>query len=167
MTPERWEAYMYGLIDLSPGSAKKHFRQSIKDEWGCCAYCGRVPDKDDRSSEMTLDHVKPRFFGGSSLRSNLVPACTRCNKDKGSIRYWKHWYEEQVFYCPAKAARIETWLQPESIGGNNGRGFHYRTTVRPQKAQDRDEGALASRVNGSIIRVLGGSVSAEAVLFAA
>ena len=164
MTPERWEAYMYGLIDLSPGSARKRFRQSIKDEWGCCAYCGKEPIEGDQSSLMTLDHVKPRFFGGSSLRSNLIPACTSCNKDKGSIRYWRHWYEKQDFYCPAKAARIETWMKPESIGGNNGRGLDYRTAIPTKEVGSRDRELLSRRAQRGITCLLGGEISAEAML---
>jgi len=106
MTPEHWDNYVFSLIDLSPGSARKRFRQSIKEEWGCCAYCGRDKDDSGGALVLTLDHIKPRAWGGSSMRSNLVAACRRCNAAKGSERDWQKWFQGQVFYCPSRAARI-------------------------------------------------------------
>jgi 5-methylcytosine-specific restriction endonuclease McrA len=37
-----------------------------------------------------LDHVQPRTYGGKNITSNLVPACLKCNQDKGSNE-WKTW----------------------------------------------------------------------------
>jgi 5-methylcytosine-specific restriction endonuclease McrA len=44
-----------------------------------CQYCGRK----FRTTELSLDHVVPRSRGGESSWTNLVCACTRCNKRKG------------------------------------------------------------------------------------
>ena len=87
MTPEHWDDYVFSLIDLSPGGARRRFRQSIKEEWGCCAYCGKSHDDKGKSLTMTLDHVRPRAFGGRSLRSNLVAACRTCNAAKGTFTW--------------------------------------------------------------------------------
>ena len=46
-----------------------------RDGW-TCAYCGR-PSKD-----LTLDHVVPRYRGGSHSWDNLVSACKPCNHRK-------------------------------------------------------------------------------------
>jgi hypothetical protein len=113
MTPEHWDSYVYNLVDLSSGSARKRFRQSIKDAWGCCAYCGRSEDDKGEELALTLDHVRPRSRGGSTLRSNLIPACRRCNLSKGSERDWHGWYLKQQFYCGDRAERIRAWLQPK------------------------------------------------------
>ena len=44
-----------------------------------CQYCGkRFP-----TSELSLDHVLPASQGGETSWSNLVCACTACNKRKG------------------------------------------------------------------------------------
>jgi len=44
-----------------------------------CQYCGkRFP-----TSELSLDHIMPRSRGGGASWTNLVCACTRCNKCKG------------------------------------------------------------------------------------
>jgi len=44
-----------------------------------CQYCGlRYP-----RSELNLDHVIPRSFGGRSTWSNVVCSCLECNRRKG------------------------------------------------------------------------------------
>ncbi len=44
-----------------------------------CQYCGsRFP-----TSELSLDHVMPRARGGEASWTNMVCACTECNKQKG------------------------------------------------------------------------------------
>ena len=91
LIPERWENYRFGLVEISKGAALRRFRQSIKDEWGCCAYCG-MKHENDVKIHLTIDHVKPKAHGGSSLRTNLVPACLPCNSAKGSTRDWLVWY---------------------------------------------------------------------------
>ncbi len=45
-----------------------------------CQYCRRAL----HPSELTLDHVIPRSRGGTRCWENLVAACMRCNRRKGS-----------------------------------------------------------------------------------
>lgn len=45
----------------------------------CCQYCGRRHP----TSELSLDHVIPRARGGEATWTNIVCACTECNKKKG------------------------------------------------------------------------------------
>ena len=88
---EDWGDLLYSLDCLSKGQAKRKFRKSIKYGWGgLCCYC-----RCNRAT--TLDHVKPRSKGGSSLRSNLLPACIECNHSKGS-EPWLVWFQRQSFY---------------------------------------------------------------------
>ena len=54
-----------------------------------CIYCSNLA--------TTLDHIIPKCNGGQNLQSNLVGACERCNRAKGTI-YWKIWYKQQDFY---------------------------------------------------------------------
>jgi 5-methylcytosine-specific restriction endonuclease McrA len=44
-----------------------------------CQYCGRKFP----TTELSLEHVVPRFRGGESTWTNIVCACTNCNKRKG------------------------------------------------------------------------------------
>ena len=54
-----------------------------------CIYCSKLA--------TTLDHIIPKCSGGQHLQSNLVGACSECNKAKGT-NYWKIWYKQQEFY---------------------------------------------------------------------
>ena len=100
---EDWADLMFNLDCLSKGAAKRKFRKSIKYGWGgLCAYC--------RSNRATsLDHIKPKSKGGSSLRSNLIPCCKTCNHDKGS-QPWLVWFEQQEFYNETAKELIEEWI---------------------------------------------------------
>lgn len=51
----------------------------ILDEWGGrCAYCG------DLCSDPEQEHVIPVSKGGEHTADNIVPACKRCNRKKGT-----------------------------------------------------------------------------------
>ena len=100
---EDWSDLMFGLQCLQKGSAKRQFRDTIKYSFGgLCAYC-----RSERAT--TVDHLRPKSKGGSSLRSNLVPACRSCNHSKGS-EDWLVWYEQQDFYSSVAQALIEEWI---------------------------------------------------------
>ena len=79
--------YLHNLIAMTSPEAKRLWRRSIKEYFGCtCVYCGKTYEL----HELTLDHVHPRVFGGADFTSNLVPACTCCNQKKGSEN-WLTW----------------------------------------------------------------------------
>ena len=100
---EDWADLLFDLDCLSKGAAKRKFRKSIKYGWGgLCAYC-----RSDRAT--TLDHLKPKSRGGSSLRSNLIPACQSCNHSKGSMN-WLEWFQRQEFYNSVAQEIIEDWI---------------------------------------------------------
>jgi hypothetical protein len=83
-TPEH---YLYNLITMNSSEAKRLWRRSIKEHFGCtCVYCGETYEL----HELTLDHVQPRTNGGKNVTSNLVPACIKCNQGKGSHN-WQSW----------------------------------------------------------------------------
>lgn len=46
-----------------------------------CAYCGASCT----THRLEIDHVKPRYSGGSNRISNLVTACRQCNQAKGKL----------------------------------------------------------------------------------
>ena len=100
---EDWKDLMFDLSCLSKQVAKRRFRKSIKYGWGgLCAYC-----RCNRAT--TLDHLKPKSRGGSSLRSNLIPACRECNHAKGS-QPWLVWFQQQSFYNETAKELIEEWI---------------------------------------------------------
>ena len=100
---EDWSDLMFDLSCLSKQVAKRKFRKSIKYGWGgLCAYC-----RCNRAT--TLDHLKPKSRGGSSLRSNLIPACQSCNHSKGS-QHWLVWFQAQQFYNEVAKELIDEWI---------------------------------------------------------
>jgi len=76
-------------------------RQYVLLKWKhACAFCGvsGVP--------LELDHVVPRSRGGSDRESNRVPACHRCNQQKGN-RTIEEFLEDR----PAVLQRIQAHLK--------------------------------------------------------
>jgi hypothetical protein len=95
------------LIEVTPKLAKKRFREDIYKFWEYkCAYC--------EEPATSLDHIVPRFKSGSSNRNNLVPACRRCNANKGSTPI-QTWYQQQEFFTQAKMERINAWMSQEVV----------------------------------------------------
>ena len=120
---EHWGDLQFSLECLSKGNAKRKFRQAIKYSFGgLCAYCRAA-------RATTLDHIKPRSKGGSSLRSNLVPACPSCNHDKGSEN-WLVWYQRQEFYNKIAEELIQEWANKKYYDlDDDERRTDDRTTV--------------------------------------
>lgn len=46
-----------------------------------CYYCGRMMGE----IQLSVDHFEPLEFGGLETQENLISACRKCNKKKGSI----------------------------------------------------------------------------------
>jgi hypothetical protein len=62
-----------------PADIPKQTRGEItRDGLASCHYCA-APMAEE------IDHVVPRTRGGADDSVNLVPACTRCNQEKGSF----------------------------------------------------------------------------------
>lgn len=55
-------------------------RRQMRKEFRHCTYCGAKLQYKHR----TLDHVKARSKGGADDKSNLVIACTDCNRMKAA-----------------------------------------------------------------------------------
>jgi 5-methylcytosine-specific restriction endonuclease McrA len=73
---------------------------TICSRWGYeCAYCADKPDTIER------DHVVPLSNGGDTNKKNIVPACPRCNRSKGS-KSISEWYADQPFYDKVREAKI-------------------------------------------------------------
>jgi len=95
------------LIEVTPRLAKKRFKEDIYKSWDYkCGYCEDVA--------TSLDHIVPRFKSGSSNRNNLIPACRRCNSNKGSTEV-ETWYRQQEFFTQARMERISSWMSQEII----------------------------------------------------
>lgn len=95
------------LVELTPKLAKKRFREEIYRAWeGRCGYCGE--------EATSLDHIVPRFKSGSSNCHNLLPACRRCNANKGS-EDMESWYMQQDFFCADRFKAIKKWMNQNIV----------------------------------------------------
>ncbi|BBO15785.1 endonuclease [Candidatus Brocadia pituitae] len=68
------------FYEKHPRSNVKFNRRNIfaRDE-NKCQYCGRrFP-----TTELSLDHIVPKAYSGKTTWTNIVCACTDCNKSKG------------------------------------------------------------------------------------
>jgi 5-methylcytosine-specific restriction endonuclease McrA len=65
---------------------------------GRCAYCGSAGD-------LHMDHFLPISRGGPHTLGNLLPACGRCNINKGSHDP-EAWFRRQPSFTPARWRRI-------------------------------------------------------------
>jgi len=70
---------LFGYDRLPQQDVKFNRRNIFARDRNICQYCGRHHS----TSELSLDHVKPRSQGGQSSWTNLVCCCVRCNARKG------------------------------------------------------------------------------------
>lgn len=111
---ERISDYLFNMSALTTREAKAQWRKSIKDAWdNRCAYCGRTPIVDASLTDLTIDHVRPKSKGGEDRTCNVIPACKRCNGQKGSDE-WMAWYRMQPFYSIEGEWRIRQWLSGQN-----------------------------------------------------
>jgi len=128
---EDWSDLMFDLSCLSKQVAKRKFRKSIKYGWGgLCAYC-----RCNRAT--TLDHIKPKSRGGSSLRSNLIPACQTCNHSKGSSN-WLEWFQRQEFFNLIAQELIEEWISNKRFIEEELDEPNFGTTLQPNPSTLRN-----------------------------
>ena len=98
--------YLQNLITMTSPEAKRLWRRAIKEHFNCqCVYCGETYDV----NELTLDHVRPKTFGGQDLTNNLVPSCRKCNQAKGS-QNWLQWMRATFGENPSKEQLILSWI---------------------------------------------------------
>ena len=76
--------YLHNLIAMTSSEAKRLWRHSIKEHFDqTCIYCGKTYD----FSQLTLDHVHPRYFGGKDDTKNIVCSCRQCNQNKRTTNW--------------------------------------------------------------------------------
>ena len=83
---------------------KKQIRVDVYNKYGGrCAYCG-LPIK---YANMQVDHIIPKFNGGTDYINNLNPSCRRCNhyKRSMSLEFFRHTIKtlhkriKQIYIC--------------------------------------------------------------------
>ena len=93
----------YGLNDWR--DAMLHFH-------GECAYCGR-PEGRAKADKFDREHFVPLSRGGRTERSNIGPACRKCNRGRGNKPLFE-WFREQPFWSREREQRIVKWIGEEA-----------------------------------------------------
>ena len=109
MTPvlPTYKHYTQNLIVMTSTDAKKLWRKAIKEANNYeCIYCGERHHEYD----LTIDHVHPRCLGGCSHTRNWVPACRRCNQEKGSLD-WLTRFRTTFPPNPFREQHILNWIK--------------------------------------------------------
>lgn len=70
---------LIGYDKLPAQGVKLNRRNLFARDRNRCQYCGNLFP----TSELSIDHVKPRTQGGPDTWENLVCACVKCNSKKG------------------------------------------------------------------------------------
>lgn len=70
---------LLGYDKLPEQNVKLNRRNLFARDRNKCQYCGRIFP----TSDLSIDHVNPRAYGGGDTWENLVCACIKCNARKG------------------------------------------------------------------------------------
>ena len=68
-------------------------RRLLDRDGSKCRYCGV-----DGGRDLQIDHVYPKFRGGSDDDSNLGLSCQKCNRSK-SYKVSEEWGNVKAFKC--------------------------------------------------------------------
>lgn len=80
---------------------------------GSCAYCGKPEGRAD-IDKLDKDHLVALSKGGKTTRGNIVPACRKCNRGRGSAEALE-WLRKQPFYTPEREARLVEWVKQNGL----------------------------------------------------
>lgn len=92
--------------------------EALTDQSGCCKYCFAPLN----IATATADHVQPRSKGGTSMRRNIVAACSECNTAKSSmsvaafnkairspaghgLQIWRAWSRRRIWLATHRSCR--------------------------------------------------------------
>ena len=104
-----------------------------------CAYCGHSVED---GASLSLDHLLPHSQGGSNEATNLVTACERCNKSRGTRS------------VATFAVAVAAYLGADSEHGKIAQHV-YVLAAQPLALYRAEANALIAR-RGSVSRVLAG-----------
>lgn len=106
------EAVEYNNDDWK--AALLHFR-------GVCCYCGRHEGR-AKDTRFDREHFVPLSRGGKTVRSNIGPACRKCNRGRGNTPLFR-WFRAQPFWTESQEQLIAQWIGEEAATKE---GYHAR-----------------------------------------
>ena len=88
------------------------WRDAMLHFGGGCCYCG-VAEGRARAAKFDREHFVPLSRGGKTVRSNIGPACRKCNRGRGNRKLFD-WYYTQDFCTPERVNKIVEWIGVEA-----------------------------------------------------
>ena len=81
---------------------------------GECPICG-VKEGRGKKSKFDRDHIVPISKGGKTVRGNVMPCCSKCNRGRGNKDILT-WFKGQPTWTEERERLIVAWV--EQNGGN-------------------------------------------------
>jgi hypothetical protein len=97
-----------------------------------CNYCKRVLGTGGPMLAPTMDHIKPRAFGGTNHRRNLVKCCFACNSLKGDMTI-----QEWIVVMQ----KVPKWWQLATVRGPRGKQLLDALTKREFDLKSKGPGS--------------------------
>jgi len=91
-----------------PDYSLKDWQEAMLFFRGSCCYCGCKEGK-SKKDKFDKEHFIPVSQGGKTTRSNIAPACKKCNRGRGN-KDLITWYRAQPFWTQEKENRIVKWM---------------------------------------------------------
>lgn len=86
--------------------------QELKAQYGHqCQYCGGIFSEHD----LTIDEIKPQSQGGKKVKYNQVPACTDCNRKKGTKNVFLFMDEQGFEWLPGLENKVNALVKKKQI----------------------------------------------------
>lgn len=76
---------------ISPGVRKRVIGETLNPYCYLCGTSLRTSVPASSPDFLTLEHLWPSSLGGNSVEDNLLPACSKCQNDKGDHPSWE-WF---------------------------------------------------------------------------
>jgi len=83
-------------VSMSPGLTNTVHKENRKQ----CCWCGKTTSRakgTPKNAVATVEHLWPKFLGGTSILGNLAIACNQCNGKRSHAISWA-WFGVQSIY---------------------------------------------------------------------
>ena len=95
----------------TPDYALKDWKDAMVHFGGCCPICG-VTEGRSKKSKFDRDHIVPISKGGKTVRNNVMPCCSKCNRGRGNKEIFE-WFRKQPSWTEEREEKIRRWVEQD------------------------------------------------------
>ena len=100
------DGMVFQCIKGLPHQVNGYWKSTLKDP---CVYCGGISD--------SKEHLIPRSEGGPNNWTNVVRACSKCNNERGRVKFMVFLVKKGFMHGSAGLqARVAASLGTSSLG---------------------------------------------------